>query len=50
MGMEEPSLIPKITASILIEEKVLQLGEKFILAMGIHLEVPEENEQITGGR
>lgn len=42
-------MTPKNMASILIEEKVLQLGEKFILTMSIHLEVPKESEHITRG-
>lgn len=48
MEVEEPGLTPEITASVLTEEKVLQLGEKFILAASICLEVPGKNEQIIG--
>lgn len=44
MGVEEPSLTPKIMAAIQMEEKVFQLGKKFVLAAGIHLEVPGKNE------
>lgn len=49
MGAEELGLAPKITASTLIKKKVCQLGDKFVLAACIHLEVPWENECITEG-
>lgn len=49
MGVEELGLTSEIMASILSEEKVLQLEKKFILAIGIHLEVPRKNERIIEG-
>lgn len=36
-------------ASILTEEKVLYLEEKFVVVAGIYLEVPRKNEWITRG-
>lgn len=47
MGAEEPGLTPKIVASILMEVKVYQLGEKFGFVMGICLEIPGDDEHIT---
>lgn len=49
MGEEESSLTVESVASILLEEKVHQLGEKFVLVAGIHLEVPGEDKHITEG-
>lgn len=49
MEAKEPSLTPEIAASILMEEKVCQLGEKFGFMVGIHLEVPRKDEHITEG-
>lgn len=49
MGVEEPGLTPKTMTSILMEEKVRQPGERFILMAGIHLKVPKEDEHITEG-
>lgn len=47
MGVEELGLTLETSTSILMKEKVLKLGEKFILATGIRLEVPRKNEHIT---
>lgn len=47
MGAEELGLTLETTTSVLMKEKVLKLGEKFILAARIRLDVPGKNEWIT---
>lgn len=47
MGAEEPNLTLEIRTSITIEEKVLELGKKFVLAIGTYLEVSGKNEWFT---
>lgn len=42
-------MILETTASILIGKKVLELEEKVILAVGIHLEVLRKSKRITNG-
>lgn len=46
MGMEL-GLTLEITTSIMVEKKVLQLGEKLVLVTCICLEGPARNERIT---
>lgn len=49
MVAEEPGLTLETVASILMKEKVNQLGEKFILVASIHLKVLGEDEHLPKG-